>query len=317
MRPKENSEFGKRVDSVRSFNRFYTRQLGLLNERLYGSRFSLTEVRLLFELFHRKETTATLLCATLGLDAGYLSRILQRFEKGRLIKRKASETDGRQNLIALTPQGRKAFAPLDARASFEVAAMLNKLSVSRQRRLLDAMGVIQQVFSDRERNSKYVLRRPRLGDMEWIVHRHGLFYGEQYGYDQRYEALVARITAEFIEHYDPRRERCWIAGKDGDVAGCVFLVKKSDAVAQLRLLFVEPACRGFGLGTHLVNECVRFAKQTGYRKITLWTQSDLLAARHIYESAGFRLVEKKRHRSWGRELTGETWELLLDGNAKG
>jgi DNA-binding MarR family transcriptional regulator/N-acetylglutamate synthase-like GNAT family acetyltransferase len=311
MAKSREGDLNKFVGRVRGFNRFYTRQIGLLNEGLYGSRFSLTEVRVLFELCRRKETTATVVRSELGLDAGYLSRMLQRFEKGRLIQRRPSNNDGRQHLLSLTAQGRKAFAPLNARATSEVALMLNKLTVSRQQHLVEAMSAVQEILSDPERDSPCVLRRHRPGDMGWVVFRHGQFYNREYGYDERYEALVARIVASFIQHYDPKRERCWIAEKGQDAVGCIFLVKKTKTLAQLRLLFVEPSARGLGLGTLLVNECVRFASEAGYRKIVLWTQSELYAARHIYKKAGFRLVHKKRHRLWGPEQVGETWELVL------
>jgi DNA-binding MarR family transcriptional regulator/N-acetylglutamate synthase-like GNAT family acetyltransferase len=306
-------DLNKLVARVRGFNRFYTRQIGLLNEGLYGSRFSLTEVRVLFELCRRKETTATVLLGELGLDAGYLSRMLRRFEKERLINRKPSNIDGRQNLVSLTVQGRKAFTPLDASADSEIAMMLNKLTVMKQERLVEAMDAVQDILSDRERDSSCVLRRHRPGDMGWVVLRHGQSYSQEHGYDQRFEALVASIVASFVQHYDPKRERCWIAQKGRDAVGCIFLVKKTETLAQLRLLFVEPSARGLGLGTHLVNECVRFATEAGYRKITLWTQRELHAARQIYKKAGFRLVHKKRHRSWGRDLVGEAWELVLGG----
>jgi len=310
------SDLNRLVERVRGFNRFYTRQIGLLNEGLYGSRFSLTEVRVLFEICHGKETTATALRGELGLDAGYLSRMLQRFEKERLINRRPSNIDGRQNLVSLTAQGRKAFAPLDARADAEIALMLKKLTVLKQERLVEAMNAVQEILSDREQDSSCVLRRHRPGDMGWVVLRHGQVYSQEYGYDERYEALVASIVASFVQHHDPKRERCWIAQKGRDAVGCVFLVKKTETLARLRLLFVEPVARGLGLGTHLVNECVRFAAEAGYRKITLWTQRDLHAARHIYKKAGFHLVHKKRHRSWGRDLVGETWELVLRGPSR-
>jgi DNA-binding MarR family transcriptional regulator/N-acetylglutamate synthase-like GNAT family acetyltransferase len=308
MEKLRNRGLGSLVERVRGFNRFYTRQIGLLNEGVYGSRFSLTEVRVLFELDRRKETTATALRGELGLDAGYLSRMLQRFERERLANRRLSKLDGRQSLVSLTALGRKAFTPLDGRAGTEVAAMLNKLSVPEQQRLAEAMSTVQEILSDREQKS-CVLRRHQPGDMGWVVLRHGQVYSQEYGYDVRFEALVASIVASFIQHYDPKRERCWIAQKGRDRVGCVFLVKKTERLAQLRLLFVEPSARGLGLGAQLVNECVRFGADAGYRKIALWTQRELRAARHLYKKAGFRLAGQKRHRSWGRSLVAETWEL--------
>ncbi len=317
MKKASETDLHRRVKSVRAFNRFYTRQIGLLNERLYESEFSLTEIRVLYELSRRTQTTATALRGELGLDAGYLSRMLQRFERKRLVGRKPSDSDGRQILLSLTAKGREAFVPLDVRANAEVASMLEKLSVPKRERLIEAMNVVQELLGSREQKFSYHLRRHRLEDMGWVVRRHGLFYGQEYGYDKRYEALVASIVAAFMENYDPRRERCWIAEDNGEPIGCVFLVKKSETVAQLRLLFVETAARGLGLGTRLVNECVRFAKETGYQKVELWTQSELRAARHIYKKAGFHLVDTKRHRSWGRELMGETWELVFNRNSRG
>ena len=311
MASPRQSDMKNLVESVRGFNRFYTGQIGLLNEGLYGSRFSLTEVRVLFELDRRKETTATALRGELGLDSGYLSRMLQRFEKDRLVTRRPSNIDRRQSFLSLTARGRTAFTPLDARASAEVAAMLNKLRVPEQGRLVEAMSTVQKILSDRESGSSCVLRRHQPGDMGWVVLRHGEIYSQEYGYDERFEALVAGIVASFIENYDPKRERCWIAQKGPDRVGCVFLVKKTATLAQLRLLLVEPSARGLGVGRQLVNECVRFAAQAGYQKISLWTQRELHAARHIYKKAGFRLAGRKRHRSWGRDLVAETWELAV------
>jgi len=311
MATRRESDLRTFVARVRGFNRFYTRQIGLLNEGLYGSRFSLTEVRVLREIWRRRETTATDLRGELGLDAGYLSRMLRGFDKDRLVRRRPSNIDGRQSLVSLTAQGRRAFMPLEARASAEVASMLKQLSGLKQKRLVDALNTAQRILSNPERDSPCVLRQHRAGDMGWVVLRHGQCYSQEHGYDERYEALVARIVADFIQNYDPKRERCWIAEKDGETVGCVFLVKRTRALGQLRLLFVEPAARGLGLGAQLVDECVRFASEAGYQKITLWTQRDLHAARHIYRKAGFRLVHDKRHQSWGRPLVGETWELRL------
>ncbi len=311
MAKRHARDLKKFVARVRAFNRFYTRHIGLLNEGLYGSRFSLTEVRVLREIWRRKETTATDLRGELGLDAGYLSRMLRNFEKHRLVRRRPSSLDGRQSLVSLAAQGRRAFIPLEARASAEVAAMLRHLSGIKQERLIGALNTAQEILSDPGRDSPCVLRHHRPGDMGWIVLRHGQWYSEEYGYDERYEALVARIVADFIQNYDPKRERCWIAEKDGETVGCVFLVKRTRTVGRLRLLFVDPAARGLGLGAQLVDECVRFASEAGYQTVTLWTQRDMFAARHIYKKAGFRLVHKQRHKSWGRALVGETWELPL------
>jgi DNA-binding MarR family transcriptional regulator/GNAT superfamily N-acetyltransferase len=298
---------------ARQFNRFYTRRIGVLDEGLYHTPFSLTESRVLYELAHRPNLTATALGKDLGLDPGYLSRILHRFEKRRLIARTPSEADGRQSLLRLTPGGHAAFAPLDAHSCQETGAMLSRLSKAEQRRLIDAMGTIEVLLGGtiEKPQAPYLLRQHQPGDMGWVVHRHGALYAQEYGYDEHFEALVASIVAEFIANYDAKRERCWVAEQDGEIVGSVFLVRKSKTVAKLRLLFVEPAARGLGIGARLVSECVRFARHAGYKKIILWTQSELKAARHIYEHAGFKLVGKKPHFSWGKNLVAETWELKL------
>ena len=306
------ANLARRVAAVRRFSRFYTRQIGLLHERLLRSPFSLTEVRVLYELAHHDEPTATDLGRELGIDAGYLSRILRRFEKQRLINRKPSTADGRQILLRLTKRGQEAFATLDARAGDEIGAMLVGLTGAEQRRVLEGMRTIERLLGPPpERKASYLLRPHQPGDMGWVVHRHGVLYAKEYGWDEQFEALVAAIVAKFIQHFDPRRERCWIAEIEGAIVGSVFLVKQSKTVAKLRLLYVEPEARGLGLGTRLVNECVRFARQAGYRKITLWTQSVLHAARHIYEEAGFQLVHEEPHHSFGHDLIAETWELEL------
>jgi DNA-binding MarR family transcriptional regulator/GNAT superfamily N-acetyltransferase len=305
-------ELGRRIDAVRRFNRFYTRRIGVLHEGLLQSPFSLTEVRVLFELAHRETPTATELGKELGLDAGYLSRILAGFERRGLIDRKPSEADGRRSLLSLTDRGRETVAPLDVRAREEIDAMLGVLPAVEQDRLIEAMGTIEGLLGARpEPKSPYLLRPHQPGDMGWVVHRHGVLYAREYGYDERFEALVASIVAEFIQNEDPKRDRCWIAEKDGEIAGSVFLVKQSKAVAKLRLLLVEPRARGMGIGRRLVGECVRFARQARYKKITLWTQSELLAARRLYAEAGFRVVREEPHHSFGRDLVAETWELSL------
>jgi len=300
------------VDAVRSFNRFYTKQIGVLREGLLGSAYSLTEVRVLYELAHRSQPTASELVKELGLDAGYLSRILRNFERRGLVAKARSRADGRQSLLWLTARGSKAFAPLNARSHDEVAAMLARLSATEQGRLIDAMRTIQALLGGRaEPKVPYVLRSHRPGDMGWIIHRHGALYAQEYGWDETFEALVAEIAATFIRSFDPKRERCWIAEREGEIVGSVFLVQKSKTVGQLRLMYVEPNARGLGIGSRLVEECLRFARQVGYRKVVLWTNSVLLAARHIYEKVGFRLIHSEPHRSFGRDLVGETWELTL------
>jgi DNA-binding MarR family transcriptional regulator/GNAT superfamily N-acetyltransferase len=303
----------QKIQAVRTFNRFYTRQIGVLREGLLKSPFSLTEVRVLYEIAHREQPTATELCQQLGLDPGYLSRILRGFEKRGLVHKSASQADGRQSLLELTARGKKTFAALDAHQSEEVATMLRQLPAPEQARLVQAMHVIETVLGDHpEPKTPYILRNHQPGDMGWVVHRHGVLYAQEYGYDETFEALVAEIAAKFIQHFDPKRERCWIAEKDGEIVGSVFLVKKSKTVAKLRLLLVEPSARGLGIGKRLVEECLRFARQVGYKKMALWTQSELPAARHIYQEAGFRLVQQKKHQSWGRDdLVSQVWELKL------
>ncbi len=306
------TRFDRNVEEVRRFNRFYTRKIGVLQEGLLRSPFSLTEVRVLYELAHRHDPTATLLGGELGLDAGYLSRILRSFLKRGLMARRPTEADRRKNLLSLTRRGRRVFAPLDIRAQGEVRQMLRSLSPMEQSRLIEAMRTIAKLLSAPSQEpadrSPYLLRPPEPGDLGWVVHRHGVLYAQEYGYDEQFEALVASIVAKFIQHSDAKRERCWIAEKDGEIVGFVFVVKKSQRVAKLRLLLVEPTARGLGIGNSLVNECVRFARQVGYRKITLWTQSELLAARRIYKKAGFRLAHRQRHHSFGKDLVAEVWE---------
>jgi DNA-binding MarR family transcriptional regulator/N-acetylglutamate synthase-like GNAT family acetyltransferase len=301
------------IDQVRRFNRFYTRRIGLLHEGLLQSPFSLTEVRVLYEISHRAKSTARELSKDLALDAGYLSRILGNFDKGDLISRTPSRTDARQSFLALTPRGRKVFAPLDRQQDVEVEAMLRKLAASEQKQLVTSMQAIERLLGEKPRpKPAYRLRTHRPGDMGWVVHRHGALYAQEYGYDESFEALVAGIVAEFIQNFDAKREKCWIAEQDGEIVGSIFLVKKSKQVAKLRLLLVEPVARGMGIGRRLVSECVSFARRAGYKKIILWTQSELPAARHLYEQAGFRLISKKPHRSWGRDdLVSETWALHL------
>lgn len=309
-------ELARHVDAVRHFNRFYTRQIGVLGHAYLQSPFSLTETRVLYELAHRDRPTATELGRELGLDAGYLSRILRGFVRRGLVTRTRAPHDGRQSFLALTARGRKAFAALDTRSRDEIGALVGRHAPAERRRLVEAMHTIERVLAapepeERRAAPPYELRSHRPGDMGWVVHRHGALYAQEYGWDERFEALVARVAADFIDHYDPARERCWIAEREGAIVGSIFLVRKTDEIAKLRLLLVEPAARGLGLGTRLVNECVGFARDAGYRKVTLWTQSILHAARRIYESAGFQLVHEEPHHSFGHDLVAETWELVL------
>jgi DNA-binding MarR family transcriptional regulator/GNAT superfamily N-acetyltransferase len=303
-----------RVDAVRRFNRFYTRQIGLLGQGYLDSPFTLAEVRVLYELAHRDSPTAAEIAKALELDAGYLSRMLASFRKREFLARKASERDGRQSHLSLTGKGRAAFGALEAKSQAGVSKMLQRLSPLEQNRLTSAMEAIESLLGGPvEPKSPYMLRAHQPGDMGWVIHRHGALYAEEYGFDEHFEALVAQIAAQFIQRFDAARERCWIAEKDGAMVGSVFLVKRTDRVAQLRLLLVEPPARGLGIGGRLVAECIRFARQAGYRTITLWTQSTLDAARHIYRKAGFRVVKRERHESFGHKLVGETWELKLFG----
>lgn len=303
------------VADVRRFNRFYTRQIGVLNEGLLRSHFSLTEVRVLYELAHRSQPTASELATELALDPGYLSRLLSNFTKRGLVRRAPSSADGRQTLLSLTRKGHDTFAGLDERADEEIAGILDRLGPSERARLLDAMGAIRSLFGDEARadegEAPFTLRQHRPGDIGWVTHRHGALYAQEYGWDERFESLVARIVADFVDNYDPKRERCWIAERNGAIVGSVFLVKQTERVAKLRLLLVEPSARGLGIGKRLVAECVRFARETGYHKITLWTQRNLQAARHLYELAGFQLVKSEPHRSFGHKLVAETWELSV------
>ena len=298
------------ISAVRAFNRFYTRKLGVLDQHLLQSPFSLSEARVLYELANREEAAAKAIGVELGLDPGYLSRIVQKFDEDGLIIRKPLPTDRRKFQLGLTAKGRQAFAKLDRSSQDEVAEMLAILPDGDRQRLTQAMATIERLLSNTA-PAAASLREPRPGDMGWVVQSHGALYAGEYGFDSSFEALVAEIAAKFLGSFDASRERCWIAELDGAQVGSVFLVKHSDDVAKLRLLLVDPAGRGQGLGRHLVGECVAFARACGYRKITLWTQSILTAARKIYQDARFVLVASEPHRSFGQSLIGETWELKL------
>jgi DNA-binding MarR family transcriptional regulator/GNAT superfamily N-acetyltransferase len=308
----QEDELETRIDAVRHFNRFFTRRIGVLREGLLHTPHSLTEARILFEIANRDEPTASDLSRELGLDPGYLSRMLACLEQQGLIDKVRSEADARRRLLSLTPAGKEAFSLLDSRSREEVAEMLGELSEGGQRRLLEAMRTIESVLDRGFKFSKpFFLRLHEPGDMGWVVHRHGVLYAQEYGWDERFEALVAQIVADFINNYDPAKERCWIAEMNGEIVGCVFLVKAGDTVAKLRLLLVEPKARSLGLGTRLVEECIRFARSRGYETLTLWTNSVLDAARRIYEKQGFKLVEEEEHHSFGHDLAGQNWELAL------
>ncbi len=307
-----SNELPAQIEAIRRFNRFYTRQIGVLEEGLLQSPYSLTEARVIYELAHQEQTTAAELANELKLDAGYLSRMLRDFDKRGLIDKQPSEKDGRQTVLRLSAAGQAAFALLNSRSRNQIEAMLSGLSPTDQTRLTDSMTTIEKLLGSMpERSVPYLLRPHQPGDMGWVVQRHGVLYNTEYGFDETFEALVAGIVAEFIKNFDPKRERCWMAEANGEIVGSVFLVKKTDEVAKLRLLIVDPKARGLGIGKRLVEECIRFGRQVGYKKITLWTNNVLLAARHIYQSAGFQLVDEDPHHSFGHDLVGETWELDL------
>jgi DNA-binding MarR family transcriptional regulator/GNAT superfamily N-acetyltransferase len=300
------------VATFRRFSRLYTRTIGTLGEGLLDSQYSLTEARILYELATREESNAKGIAAELNLDPGYLSRILRRFEDAGLVEKETSAADARQTLLRLTHRGRLAFGELNQRSNKQALELLDGLPPSQRTDLIRSMLTIENALTHESR-APYVLRQHRPGDMGWVTSRHGGLYAQEYGWDEHFEALVARIVADFIIDYDPKRERCWIAERSGDRLGCIFLVKhpeKADT-AKLRLLLVEPSARGLGLGKALVNECVSFAGTAGYRKVTLWTQSILIAAHRIYQQAGFTLVHEEPHHSFGADLTGQTWELSL------
>ena len=300
------------VTAVRRFSRFYTRRLGLLGEGLLDSAFSLAESRVLYELAHQDGLTASLLGRELGLDPGYLSRILKKFEARGLIVRTPSASDGRQAVLGLTEAGRAAFAPLDRGSREQVAAMLGRLDAEETRHLTRAMARVEELLGERAATPAPILLRPhQIGDIGWITHRQALLYAEEHGWDETYEALVAEIGAQFLRGFDPQRDRAWIAERDGAILGSVFVVRVSDEIAKLRLLYVEPCARGSGLGRRLVGECIRFARRKGYKKLTLWTNDVLAAARRIYQEAGFTLVAEERHHSFGKDLVGQNWELAL------
>jgi DNA-binding MarR family transcriptional regulator/GNAT superfamily N-acetyltransferase len=300
------------IAGVRQFTRFYTRQIGLLEEGLHKTEFSLTEARILFELAHRDGLTATELVAELALDAGYLSRILKKFEDRGLLTRRPSDRDARQAHLSLTEKGRRAFAPLNEASRNQVAGLLAPLSGSDREKLIGAMTTVQRLMGKApEPKVPYVLRPLRAGDVGWIIHRQTVLYHREYGWDGTYEALAAQILSEFVQKFDPRTETAWIAEREGEIVGSVFVVRQSDEVAKLRLLYVEPAARGLGIGQRLVAECIAFARSKGYKTLTLWTNDVLVSARRIYQAAGFELVHEERHHSFGKDLVGQTWTLRL------
>ena len=299
------------VNAVRAFSRFYTKTLGLLRDGLLSSPYSLTEARIIFELANRGSMEVAELRSLLDIDAGYLSRILARFAKSGLATQERSKADGRRQVIQLTRRGRAAFKLLDTRSTEQVRTLLSGLGEEQQRRLVGAMKSIEEIFEPSPGPEPYILHQPGPGDLGWVVQRHGELYAQEYGWDESFEALVARIVADYVDDRDPRRENAWIAELGGEPVGCVFCVKKDETTAQLRLLLVDPRVRGMGIGSRLVEECIRFARRTGYQQMTLWTNDVLEAARRIYERAGFTLVEEERHRSFGHDLVGQNWSLAL------
>jgi DNA-binding MarR family transcriptional regulator/GNAT superfamily N-acetyltransferase len=302
----------QRIAAVRRFNRFYTQNLGLLQHAWLDSPFSLTEARVLYEIKQRNRATASDITHDLGLDAGYLSRILRRFHKGGLIRKDVSPEDGRQSFLSMTARGHKAFDPLETRTQRQVGAVLGKLTGPEQDHLVSAMRAIEtMIASEPKAESDITLREPRPGDLGWVIARHAELYAREYGWAENFEGQCAQIVADFVSKHDPKWERCWIAEMDGQNVGSVLLVKDSENVARLRLLLVDPVARGRGLGTRLTDESIRFARQCGYQSITLWTHKVLTAARHIYERAGFRLTSSETRRSFGQNVVSEHWDLAL------
>jgi DNA-binding MarR family transcriptional regulator/GNAT superfamily N-acetyltransferase len=304
------------IAAVRRFNRFYTRQLGVLRKTYLDSPYSLGEMRVLYEIAHNEAATAKDIGRALDLDAGYLSRILRNFEKRGLITRKASEQDARQSHLSLTARGRQAFDPAERRSQRDVADTLARLKPGAQSQLISAMQTIENLLGEPAEvapaNSKFILRTPRYGDFGWIVSRHAELYAHEYGWGEPFEGLCAQIVADFVNNYDPKLERCWIAELNGENVGCVMVVKDElPGVARLRLLLVDPKARGLKLGSRLVDECISFARKSGYRKMTLWTHSILTAARRTYEKAGFTLTSSEPRHTWGKDVVAEFWDLEL------
>lgn len=305
------AELEQQIAIVRGFNRFYTPLIGLLQEGYLESQFSLTQVRVLYELAQVEESSAAELARELSLDPAYLSRILRGFTDVGLVEQRPTAGDRRRRMLSLSAHGREVFRPLDRRSRDDVATMLEPLPPGDRRRLVEAMEVIERTLGRSKTAPAPLIRPPRPGDLGWVVQRHGALYADEYGWDETFEGLVAEIVAEFAREHDPKRETCWIAELDGENVASVFCVKKADQVAQLRLLLVEPRARGLGLGRRLVEECIRFARQARYRRLMLWTNDVLVAARRVYEATGFRLVEEERHHSFGHDLVGQSWELEL------
>lgn len=299
----------ERADTVRRFNRFYTRQIGVLQEHLLQTEFSLTEMRILYELGHRADLTSADLCQALGLNAGYLSRIISGFEKKGLIAKSRSATDARAQQLQITEAGKAVLGPLEQASRDEVVAMLQRLPEPQQEQLIEAMTRVQVLLG--EGTSSWLLRDPLPGDMGLVVQQQAVLYTREYGWNSEFEALVAEIVARYLREFDPAAERCWIAEKDGRAVGSIFVVRHDQTTAKLRMLYVDASARGLGIGQRLVAEAVRFARDAGYRQMVLWTTSNLTAARKLYESAGFRLVEEEPMHSFGKDLVSQTWALAL------
>ena len=312
MPPANDPSIDDTVAAVRRFSRFYTRRIGVLQEGLLGGPLSLPEGRIIWELAQTEGQTAARLAEALSLDPGYVSRLLRGLEERRLIARSASPRDARETLIALTPAGGAAYAAINARSQQEVGVMLANLPEAGRARLVAALGAVERLLGDgAEPRVPYLLRPPRIGDLGFVVHRQSALYAEEYGWNGEFEALLAEIVATFIRNFDPAHERCWIAERGGEMVGSAFVVRASDDLAKLRMLYVEPSARGLGIGARLVEECLAFARASGYRRMTLWTNDILTAARHIYQRAGFRLMQSEQHHSFGRDLVGENWERDL------
>jgi DNA-binding MarR family transcriptional regulator/N-acetylglutamate synthase-like GNAT family acetyltransferase len=300
------------IDNLRRFNRFYTRQLGLLDERLTHSPFSLTQARVLYELAHRASPTAAGIARDLGLDTAYMSRIIKRFKALRLVDSAPNPAHGKQNLLTLTPAGRDAFAALDRAAIEQIAGMLAPLSEASRRRLVEAAGAIEAALAHAPADAGFIRRGPRVGDLGWVVHRQAALYAQEYGWDWTFEALVAEILADFVKDFNAEREQAWLAERAGAIVGSVFLMRGADAeTGKLRLLYVEPTARRLGVGAALVDACIARAREVGYSKLTLWTNDILVSARRIYQARGFELVKEEPHHSFGKSLVGQTWTLDL------
>ena len=299
------------IAAIRRFNRFYTQRIGVLRDNWHP--FSLTEARVLYELAHRDAPMASTIAEALDLDRGYLSRLLRSFKKRGLISTSVSKDDRRRTHLRLTPAGKRAFAPLDKRADADVTEMLDKLSPAQQQRVVGAMTDIRSLLASDENSDApaYTIRSHRPGDMGWITYRHGVLYWKEYGWDERFEAIVARVVADFIDNFDPEREHCWIAERQGEIVGSIFVVAKTKTVAKLRLLLVEPSARGLGIGSRLVDEVIQFSKKAGYKRIELWTHPELVSARKIYKAAGFELIAEETHHLFGNPLRAETWSMKL------